>query len=147
MEGGDAVELGFDVADELMRSVLKGGVAGQFILECGESNVFRRFASTALGTEEQQKMLLSEGPWRKSTFQGTGHPTHHVCFPTLSGRVSSPFPSQATDHRRPALRAIHPPTTSSDSKVTVFCPAPLTTVRWVQTCTLPPTSDVLYVSV
>ena len=60
MEGGDAVELGFDVADELMRSVLKGGVAGQFILECGESNVFRRFASTALGTEEQQKILLSD---------------------------------------------------------------------------------------
>ena len=47
-------------------------------------------------------MLLTEGPWRKFTFQGTGHPTHHACFPTLSGRVSSPFPSLATsDHMQP----------------------------------------------
>ena len=41
LEGGDAVESGFDVAHELMRSVLEGG----------ESNVFRRGASTtALAT-------------------------------------------------------------------------------------------------
>ena len=40
LEGGDAVELGFHVADELMRSVLEGGFAVQFVLEGGESNVF-----------------------------------------------------------------------------------------------------------
>ena len=33
MESGDAVEFGFDVADELMRSVLEGGFAVQFVLE------------------------------------------------------------------------------------------------------------------
>ena len=48
LEGGDAVEFGFDVADELMRSVLEGGFAVQFVLEGGESNVFRRGAATAL---------------------------------------------------------------------------------------------------
>ena len=37
LEGGDAVEFGFDVADELMRSVLEGSFAVQFVLEGGAS--------------------------------------------------------------------------------------------------------------
>ena len=41
LEGGDAVELGFDVADELMRSVLEGGFAVQFVLE-GASTALAR---------------------------------------------------------------------------------------------------------
>ena len=39
LEGGDDVELGFHVADDLMRGVLEGDVAVQFVLEGGKSNV------------------------------------------------------------------------------------------------------------
>ena len=41
VESGDAVEFGFDVADELMRSVLEGGFAVQFALE-GASTALAR---------------------------------------------------------------------------------------------------------
>ena len=42
LEGGDAVELGFDVADELMRSVFEGSFAVQFVLEGGASTALAR---------------------------------------------------------------------------------------------------------
>ena len=41
VESSDAVEFGFDVADELMRSVLEGGFAVQFVLE-GASTALAR---------------------------------------------------------------------------------------------------------